>query len=181
MEKGNFSQLELFSKNQGYSGVKKDSNRTFFSYIRNYEKIIFIIIGFIITGMVSFSLGVEKGRKTATLKLNSHLDMAATDKKGSVEIQPATPTQTIKPEQVRYVLEEKKDTQDYTIQVATFKTVTYAQKEAEQLKKKGFETLVVPKGKYTIVCVGSFYSKETAEPLLSKLKKHYQDCFIRRL
>lgn len=181
MEKGNFSQLELFSKNQGHSRIKKDSTCTFFSYICNYEKIIFIIIGFIITGIVSFSLGVEKGRKTATLKLDSHLDMAASDKKGSVEIQPATPAQTTKPEQARYVSEEKKAPQNYTIQVATFETATYAQKEAEQLRKKGFVTLVVPKGKYNIVCVGNFYSKETAKSLLAELKKRYQDCFIRRL
>ena len=44
----------------------------------------------------------------------------------------------------------------YTIQLASYKSKSFAQKEAELLKKKGFVPLVIPKGSYTILCVGKF-------------------------
>ena len=56
-----------------------------------------------------------------------------------------------------------------------------AQKEADSLKKRGFAPLILPKGTYTIVCIGNLSDQKTAKPLLSELKKRYQDCFMRRL
>ena len=79
------------------------------------------------------------------------------------------------------LVQEKDIRKHYTVQVASFQTRKYAQKEAEVLRKKGFSPLVLPKGKYSILCVGNFSSRETAKPLLSKLRQRYRDCFVRRL
>lgn len=183
MEKSDYSQLELFTESKGYPKNKAHPGWSFSSYIANYEKIILFIIGFIITGLVSFSLGVEKGKRVTLLKANPHLDTA-------LKIQPAVsqqiarqiPTVTEKakiPEAVAPVKQEVM--QGYTIQLASYKTMTYAQKEAEALRKKGFSPLVLSKGEYKVLCVGSFADREKAKSLLSELKKRYRDCLVRRL
>ena len=69
----------------------------------------------------------------------------------------------------------------YTIQVASFKDGKYAQKEAVILKNKKFDVFVVSKGNFSIVCVGKFSNKEEANGTVSKLKKNYNDCLVRRL
>lgn len=69
----------------------------------------------------------------------------------------------------------------YTIQVASYKDDQYAQKEANSLKKKKFDAFVITKGDFIIVCVGKFSKKEDANGILSKMKKNYNDCLIRRL
>ena len=50
-----------------------------------------------------------------------------------------------------------------------------------ELKKKGLSTLVLPKGRFIVLCVGRFSDKQTAQPVLTELKKQYRDCFIRRI
>jgi hypothetical protein len=176
MEKTKHSQIELFSQIKDYNQKKEGVSESFWSYIRNYEKIIFIIIGFIITGIVSFALGVQRGRSWAALKLNYQFNMVA-------KTQISKPVKTVIKEQVSPVKlqEEPRSAQNYTIQVATYQTKTYAQKEAELLRKNGFSPLVLSKDRYTIVCVGNFSDQKAAKSLLSELKKRYQDCFMRRL
>lgn len=170
-----YSQLELFSQPKDSLGAKKGVFNPFLNRIWNYEKTILIIIGFMITGIVSFSLGVEKGKKITMLKSNSSLD-TATQKQisPSPEIPTAQQVLTTQPE----VTTQPKN---YTIQIATYQTKTYAQKEAETLKRKGLVALVLSKGEYTVVCVGSFSNRDAAKSLLPELKKRYRDCFIRRL
>jgi len=69
----------------------------------------------------------------------------------------------------------------YTIQVASFQKDKYAQKEAKNLKKKGYDIFVIPKGKHSIVCVGKFSERREAQAFSSKLRKKYKDCIIRSL
>ena len=68
----------------------------------------------------------------------------------------------------------------YTIQVASFKDDQYAQKEASVLKNKNLDSFVIAKGNFFIVCIGKFSKKEEANGLLSKLKRTYNDCLVRR-
>lgn len=164
MEKNNYHQLELFSQIQkDYRQIKRQvRNNSFFSYIRTYERVIIIIIGFVITGIVSFSLGVEKGKKlvtTPSIKMQDTL---------GPKIQPIT-------------IEKKDSLQNYTVQVASFQNKLEAEKEAKELRKNGLLPLILSKGRYTVLYVGNFSNKDTAQSLLSQLKKRYRDCFIRRL
>ncbi len=160
VERKDYSQLELFSQSQD-SGRRMNTGRIFLlGYVRGYEKAILLFVSFIAIGIISFSLGVEKGRRLAAVpKPGIRLDLAAVQ----------APKPQIQPQN------------NYTIQLASYQSKTYAQRQAELLKKKGLTTLVLPKGSYTILCVGSFADKEKARPLLSELKKKYQDSFIRRL
>ena len=164
MEKIKPSQIELFSQIKDYNQKKEGASESFWSYIRNYEKTIFIILGLIITGIVSFALGVQRGRLADKTQISKPVKTVIAEQASTVKLQ-----------------EEPRSAQNYTIQIATYQTKTYAQKEADSLKKRGFAPLILPKGTYTIVCVGNFSDQKTAKPLLSELKKRYQDCFMRRL
>ncbi|MFA5356168.1 MAG: SPOR domain-containing protein [Candidatus Omnitrophota bacterium] len=169
-------QLELFSQAKGDIQVKTRVPGTFRLRISKYEKTILFVIVFALISIISFSLGVEKGRKSALLKVSApKFDLAVKQ-----QAQPALPA----PEKKQQA-EEKSGLQEYidsyTIQVASFSKRVNAQKEADNLKKKGLSALVLVKGKFSIVCVGNFSNKEEAESFLPKLRKQYQDCRIRRL
>ncbi|MCM8770429.1 MAG: SPOR domain-containing protein [Candidatus Omnitrophica bacterium] len=180
-----------------------------------HEKIILFIIGLLTWGLVSFSLGVERGKKIGmrqvrsdnydvamlkqeTLKQNELPPMPPQTEKvqksslpegqilvskiEKIKLLPQQPKQISGIEQKNSIPLQKSQTGFvYTIQVASFKAKNEALKEVELLKKKGFDSVVLPKGKYLIVCVGNYPTKEEAKISLDKLKKKYQDCFIRRL
>ena len=79
---------------------------------------------------------------------------------------------------------EKPEEQEnlFTIQVASFKLEKNAKREADRLRGRGHDdTFVVPKGSYSIVCVGKFIQRNEAKKFSSKLKKRYNDCLVRRL
>jgi septal ring-binding cell division protein DamX len=195
MEKKGHTQLELFSQGKAVAGLMPHARHSFLGFIWNYEKAILVIVGFIITAMVSFALGVERGKKIITLKSRPRPFMAsgeeATQQASAPVARPAQvkPEPQIKPPPPAIREEElaapavlaKETAGSYTIQVASFKQEASAQEEMNSLKKKGLVASIVSKGKYLIVCVGNFVQKDEAKNLLSELKKRYQDCFIRRL
>lgn len=179
MEKQNSLQLELFSAGQkDYNQLKLcAAHNSFFRYIRNYEKIIMLIIGLVITGIISFSLGVEKGKRLAqsTQIVPQQIKPESVDALKN-QVQPKIE----KPELVKPSAPADSP-QYYTIQLASYQNTALARKEAQDLKKKGLLPLVLTKGRYTVLCVGNFTNKETARSLLSELRKRYRDCFLRRL
>jgi cell division septation protein DedD len=71
----------------------------------------------------------------------------------------------------------------YTVQVASYKTANGAQREAASLKQKGYsDVFILSKGKYVILCIGSFQKKEEADIFgQKKLKSRYQDLRVRSL
>ncbi len=169
------NQLELFSDPQEdpKTAANRAQRNSFVARIWGYEKTVLIIILLLVTGIVSFSLGVEKSRRTLVNQpavINSEPVTVEAPKK----VESLTPPVDVKPVSIR---QEGK----YTIQVASFRAGSYAKKEAEQLNKKGFKAFTLNKGKYVILCVGNFPNRETAEPLLSELSKFYKSSYIRRL
>ncbi len=189
MEK-DFDQLELFSQGGGPNQASPRASRAFMARISKYEKLILMVFAFAVTGIVSFSIGVERGKRYAMPRSDSRFDVAANAVKPAVttaalpQPQPAsTPKQAITIAQPQNQLSTQKNevTMNYTIQVASFSSKINAQKEVESLRKKGLSPLVLSRGKFSIVCVGNFSRREEAESLLPKLKKQYQDCRVRRL
>ena len=189
MKTENAYQFELFSQSRSYNNQKKGPRRPFFTYIRGYEKVILIVIGFFATSLFSFSLGVEKGKKVVLARDNF---MPPVKKQTVIEdkalnnVIPSVPKPEKQPvitgeEIVKQLPAPQNTGSAYTVQVASYKKKTEAQKEADTLKKKGFATLVLPKGNYHVLCVGNFSTKETAKQLVLRLQKRYRDCYIRRL
>ncbi len=82
-ERQDASQFELFTQDDAGGQYKKSSPRySFFFRFRGYEKAMLLIMGLILTGIISFSFGVEKGKR---------LNLAGTAqvKEGGVTIQVA--------------------------------------------------------------------------------------------
>jgi cell division septation protein DedD len=77
---------------------------------------------------------------------------------------------------------EKVVDKGYTVQVASYKSDSMAQKESADLKRKGLESFVITKGNYLIVCVGRFsgaQAQDEAKKMFNKLKKQYKDSIVR--
>lgn len=195
----NHNQLEMFS-NTGQTIVHNNASyNIFFGCLKRHEKIILLIMSFIITGALSFSLGVERGKKMAAANANDIQIEIANTKPQAAPIQEqkklfkniteeeknrlANLPQSL-PVQLNNGNEKETSSEKkpcYTVQLASYKTNTTAQKEAQKLQEKGHTTLVINKGNYIILCVGNFADKETAKTKLSELKKKYRDGIIRRL
>lgn len=173
MRKENSVQLEIFSSDA--TQIKNQRQpKHFLNYIWNYEKIILSIIAFLIVGIISFSLGFEKGKKI----------VAKTPSVSSAVIEKVKTKESIQSLPVRQEVSPtitQTEQKNYTIQVATYKSKTYAQKEAQILRNKGFQPLIFSKENYIQLCVGKFSNKEEARLSLIELKKRYADSFIRRL
>jgi hypothetical protein len=183
LKREDYQQLELFSQTKNHSQKKTQISYLFLKFIWVWEKTILIIIGLVITGIISFSLGVERGKRIAQLKTDSRLDIALKTQKAQPVLSTAVPKQIFSTQQSQPVKKEELQEylSNYTIQVASFLSKTNAQKEADTLKRRGLSSIVLPKGKFSVVCVGNFSQRKDAESLLLKLKKQYQDCLIRRL
>ncbi len=69
----------------------------------------------------------------------------------------------------------------YTVQIASYKTESYAQARARELNGQGHQIFVMPKGSYSIICVGKFPQANQAKVLSQRLKKVYKDCLVRSL
>lgn len=180
MQKNNSEQIEIFSLNETpQKNVEK--RKSFLTFIWGHEKIVLSIICLLIICVVSYSLGFEKGKKSALLnkQLPQKKDEAVLPVKKETVIKqlPVKIPITVATTKISTVTAQK----NYTIQVATFKSETFAKKEAESLKNKGFQTIIVPKNNYVQLCVGQFIDREEASTHLRELKKKYLDCFIRRL
>ncbi len=206
MSKEHPSQLELFSAGDDARHLAaKPVDAGLLDYIKLYEKTVLIVIGFVITGIVAFCLGVENGKSRAVSSLNSRFDVAG---QNDIEI----PRAFTKKELPRTILPRDGDSDagflikgdlkntpvkqeiilrqapavgsengSFTIQIASYQARSGAEKEMAKLRQKGLQPLVLKKGGYNVVCVGTFNNKETARSLLSQLKSKYRDCYIRRL
>jgi cell division septation protein DedD len=206
MERKNYSQLELFSENASQDLPQERVSGSFRDYIRAYEKVVFFFIGLVIVGIVSFCLGVERGKTIAMTKLSARFDVARTSTApakntgrsvqmstfvlpAAAQPQAARPRPAVSPAPKPQTpvsapaapQQGANGQAGYTIQVASFKNAVFATQETSALKKKGFPAAAVSQGEYTVVYVGKFTNKEMAQPLLSQLRQKYRNCYVRRL
>lgn len=210
MRKGSYSQLELFSQHKLFDKKNARDNNPFLGYIRSHERIVLWVICIIITNSIAFSLGIEKGKRYAALrKIKDYSDIKITqtlkgdDQKTDVTARPELTALTKnenqagpaakneEPPDVDPSIKEKpgitpdnpvkEKPGNYIIRLASYKSKSVAQKEAQELKKTGYKATVSAKGKFFVLTVGKFKTKETADSALSKLKTKYKDSYLRRL
>ena len=203
MHKTQHSQLELFLHDPTEEHARVPSRPMesgLLEYIKLYEKAVLITIGFIITGIVAFCFGVEKGKKNILSRISSRMDTAKlkdtevpvatpiaapahnivpTEKQGVVTIQGRINDVPVKQEIILQPQQPGEET--YTVQIASYRGRESADRESQQLRAKGFSPVILKKGDYIIVCVGTFTNKEKAKSLLTQLRSKYRDCYIRRL
>lgn len=184
------SQFELFPNSVG--GTERTAKPAFLfsSLTLSLENLIVVSIFFVMMVILSFTLGVERGKHVeAASPQTSPLLSAAKDlvfKKQAAlpavkTISDSENSQSAAIEEARIIKPTEILKNGYTIQVASFKKDEYAKKEAQLLIKKGYNIFIVPKGGYSILCVGKFPQKERAQSLLGELKLKYKDSIVRRL
>ena len=202
------SQFELFPGAAGSVQDGRQQGLLFKNLTLSLEHTIVLGIFFLISWVFFFSLGVERG-KGSVLAVNpaSVVNPVSKETQPLVKMQNVNPQPAITVSQHQPMPTAIKTDQrlppqnaavpekpierpvnpnellkdDYTIQVASYKTQESAQKEASVLKQKGFEVFVLPKGAHIILCVGKFDEKEAAKKFLNKLKNKYSDCLVRRI
>ena len=65
-DKQDYTQAELFTQTSDSGGYKPTTTRnSFFLRIRSYEKVMLIIMGAVLISIISFSMGVESGKRNA--------------------------------------------------------------------------------------------------------------------
>jgi len=183
MQRQKPEQFEIFTSDDNLLASEM-KRKSFLTCIWGHEKVVLMIIAFLTVGLVAFSLGFEKGKKSGSrvAGITNNAANAAGESVGAVQVAP------LKQEAVTEVREKKIEllprinlANSYTIQVASYKTLNSAEKEARQLKSRGFNPLVLSKGDFSVVCVGQFINKGQAAEKMQELRKRYQDCFVRRL
>jgi len=173
-------QKELFE----FEEPKKQKNRfgqllqpTNFALTLTAEKIVFLIIGMIMLGVVFFALGVEKGKSLVdkapetVVKTDMQVVQQEPVKVQAVQAKPASPEAP----KTNITPKDK----PYTIVAAAFSRKDFASKEAGRLKSSGLESFVIFSDPYYLACVGSFANKESASKLLGKVKQVHRDAYIR--
>jgi cell division septation protein DedD len=181
-------QLELFSSSVESQDNSKARTTPWQSLIHlNIEQAIMISVIVLMVVVFSFSLGVEKGKRAS--KVLGNKDTLASEAQQVnepvvKEVKQEAPKQEVLQkigQQEKEIKQKTEDITKYTIQVASFKKRSSVDEEARGLQKKGYETVILPKGNYIILCVGKYQNKEEARISLGELRKKYKDCLIREL
>lgn len=157
-----------------------------------------IIVVLLLT--ISFSLGVERGKKI-TLNPAVTPEVIAKKAEAKTEFPQQTQQNILNPQPGQsisaddpYAVETVQKPQPavtqvasissnsrYRIQVASYKKENEAWQEARMLKNKGYSATVDKKGNFAVIIVGDFSNKTDAQKNMQSLKTKYRDCFIRRL
>lgn len=198
MEKENNPQLELFSQLKQGGADSSKGRLSFFRYMRSYEKVIVNVIILMVTGIISFSLGVEKGKRIVRKDSTAYIELALKAKeerivRAEVLVDKKLPLASAVPAvlqvprvimplpQAAQAIKSDPLLAKYSIQVASYEARLHAEKAAKKLKSKGMAASVVSKGRFSVLYVGNFSDKVSANTVLTELKKQYRDAFLRRL
>ncbi|MFH1504722.1 MAG: SPOR domain-containing protein [Candidatus Omnitrophota bacterium] len=171
-------QLYLFGSNKD-----TPNNDNQYKVILSLDKFILAGVLILIFLILSFSLGVEKGKK---IVFRSNIEQEKKTEKEPIKENSAVIAEkqlesSEQGEQLKDKAEIKEDKLKYRVQVASFQKENSAREEAEKLREKGHQALIVKRGKYTVVYVGEFDTKKEAINKLNTLKERYKDCILRKL
>ena len=152
------------------------------------DRLYIFSVFFILIIIISFSLGVEKGKRinSTNIKTENSLNQEVAKEEGKKENINLVKPSTEEEEKKEAVKEEPKESNleklvFYSIQVASYTRKETAQIEANKLKNRGFGPVTIKEGKYIALCVGKFKTVQEAKTLVRSLKTYYNDCFVRKL
>jgi len=145
------------------------------------------IASFLIIAITSFGLGVEHGKTISvankTIRSISKEEITHLPSKNIAQKEKINqPTVAIDASNQKIVKQKTGSSNEYIIQVATYKKdSSYINKESSKLKQKGYTPVLIPSDDYTQLCAGKFPNKKIATEHLKKLEQTYKDCFIRKI
>lgn len=175
-------QKELFEfepPRKRFSGIagmfrKAGIDGSVFAITLKIDKLVFISIAVIMTMVMVYALGVERG-KSVTPKASSAPLPAAAQTKAVVEVKPQPQVQNIAAVRTTAV-------KPYTIAVASMSKKETALAEAARMKDRGFDSFVVYSQPYYVVCVGAFADKTSSasQKELSNVRRFSRDAYFRQ-
>ncbi|MFH1776228.1 MAG: SPOR domain-containing protein [Candidatus Omnitrophota bacterium] len=163
-----------------------------------YDSIVVLVISFLMINIVVYTLGVERGKRMSGIpdyiadlkhivenkkdKKNINCNPTTEQKEDAINIKTTQPVEKkkIKTMPADSITVKQSDT-CYSIQVATYLSDNYARTEELNWRKNGHKTFIIKKGKYYVLCIGDFISKNVASNELKNFKKRFKDCFIRTI
>jgi len=177
-------QFELFPAN---SATLEDINKPRFllaNLTLSLESlVIFTILG-IMVALFSFSLGVERGKHLAAQALDERVSAAwnvgARTMAAAPVVAAVMPQTMATPVQRPLANHGFMPTVRFTLQAATYGNEEFARQDALLLKAKHFQPFLIKNGKYWLLCIGNFSTKESAAALLRKLPGEYRLAQVRR-
>jgi septal ring-binding cell division protein DamX len=153
--------------------------------ILSYEQLIFVCIALIISLLLAYSVGVEKGKgidrkKSGLYNKSFKTEPASITIVRSEKAQPNQPFagKDLSNAVVKVAKADKNTAPIYTIQIASYVSKALAEKKIPQLADKGFKPFLLSRGKYFIVCIGEFANKKAASVELKRLDKSFSGCYI---
>ena len=200
MEKDN-TQKELFE----FQAPKKQPRKfgqlfqqADFAFSLNAERLVFVAIGIIMLLVISFALGVERGKAVSGKASEARTALAqatipataqhiqgqpAAAKVQLTTVQPQPAAVKIQPAAVKAQSTAAKAqpaaAKPYTVVAAAFSKEAFAIKESSRLKSNGLDPFVYYKEPYYLVCVGSFANKASAQKVLNRVRQMYRDAYVR--
>ena len=192
-------QFELFPANSATLGDIDKPKFLLANLTLSVESlVIFSILG-IMVALFSFSLGVERGKHVAAQTMDEKVAEAwnvgartvapsvapAPVLRAPVAARPVGNMGLLLSAGSRRIAPAHVNTPSgvgghFTLQLATYGSQEYARQDALILKAKKFQSFLIKSGKYWLVCVGNFTSKEGATAFLRKLPEPYRSSQVRR-
>lgn len=198
-------EFEVFAKNKksDYSYLAEIGERASggapINVAFSHQSVIILVICVLMSLVVSFTLGVEKGKliaKNASVPGRDLLASApavseaapqkvAFSQEAAVLATPDAPLAAApkKTGETTIAAKNKADAPQniYAIQIASVKSASAAKQLTESLVKKGLSSFTRTSGKYTVVLAGNFPKREDARMSLKELQKTFADCFIKKI
>jgi len=142
----------------------------FYVYLEQAVTIALLVIMGLI---VSFALGVERGKKYMIIDLREVQKPAPVVSSETVQ---EPPKEDFKMEKADKAIDISKP---YTIQLISYKKRELAEDKVEELKKVGLEADILERNSWYQVIVGAYVDRKSAEADFKKFSKIYKGCFLR--
>jgi cell division protein FtsN len=159
------------------------------------DTIFFFFVIIVLLVIFSYVLGVERGKnlihfvpRSSSEEMNQALtqgeqlpppqQMTRDEELPDEEMLPKSPQEDV---ETKEPPREADFVKKYVIQVASYSNENIAHKERQLLEQRGYFARLSQKGKYLVIFVGEYITKNEAKNHLNDLKNRYKDCFIRRL
>ena len=137
----------------------------------SHELVLFGCILLLMTVIVSFGIGFERGKRITRQSVNKITQPVAF----------LSPVSTLPEKTDIPARQEKKQVpKKYAVQLVAYTQKNYANKQIQKLLKSGYRPFMLRNSKFYLVYIGPYPDKKTARSDLVKVKSRslYQDAFI---
>ena len=160
----------------GLAGIfrKAGIDGSVFAITLKIDKLVFISIAIIMLMVIVYALGVERGRSAVPRQKPAPI---------AVRSAPAVSAPEIKSEpEVETVAAVKETVKPYTIAVASLSKKETAIEEAARMREIGFDTFVIYRKPFYVVCIGAFADKTSSasQKELIRVKRFSRDAYFKQ-